>query len=228
MNLDINLVFKDTDTTFHALAAGLSGFIGNCFFGFARYMLQVKYPLQYGVSDYIFMVVFIIVAVSSFFIWIFTDCMMRKLCIFISLIILAPATLAVSHADIFTDSGSDAEAFVAKIGMYVFAVVFPLLNVPLIPETIKNIKTFRNSQYDNKVNDFAAAVSFAFGRGGTTLIPPLVNIQFFYLEFPFDFLLATTITFTICYACYVNIKHSCRKDKEEEEAVFKRMAQQPV
>lgn len=226
MNLDISLVFKDTETTFQALASGLTGMLGYYFFSFARFYMCERYHFRFETSEEIFTVSTIIVAASSFFTWIFTDCMMRKLCIFIALIITTPCILLLGHAELFGEPTKESLIMILKIGIYSFSAIFPMLNVPLIPETIHNIKRFRNTQFDNKVNDFGAAVSFAFGYTGPMIGGALVQLNYlFYFSFCYDLLLAITITFIICYSCYVNIKHTCRKDREEEEAMVQRLSQ---
>lgn len=82
------------------------------------------------------------------------------------------------------------------------------------------MKKFRETQYDNKVNDFAAAVNFAFGYGGSMLAYFFEYFALLYKGLPFDLMLIISVVFMICYACYVNINNTCRKDKDEEEAIF--------
>lgn len=224
MNLDLKLVFKDTNTTFKALASGVSGYFFFTFFVFLQMNLMERFKLKDSDISLIHVTSFFIFGGVSFFTWVFTDCMMRKLVIFISLILMTPALLAYAHPDLFVpvECSYDTILTLVKGSTYTIAACFPLLQVPLVPEIISNIKTFRQTQFDRKVNDFGAAVHFAFASGGSTLASFVMSLTWVRDSTGYDILLAVTVTFWICYASYVDIKSTCRKDREEEEAEFQK------
>lgn len=227
MKLDIGLVFKDTESTFKALAAGLSGFIGTYYMGFLTMLLNDKYQISFEESGSIRATSFFVMIGVSYFTWLFTDCMRRKLVIFIALCFMPLSMLMTYRAELFADAdhenGNHAQELVIQIGLATIYGCFALMTVPIVPELVFNIKSYRQTMFDLKVNDFSAAVYFSFSSFGgfiTSLVFPEG-----YLITAYDILLGITVTFIIFYACYIDIRSTCRKDKEEEEADFQRLSQ---
>lgn len=157
----------------------------------------------------------------SFFVWLFTDCMRRKLVIFIALCFLPLAMTMCYRAELLVNP--KLELTIVEVGALLMGFSFPLLSIPLIPELAFNVKAYRKTFYDLKVNDFAAAVFFSFSSFASFLAE--ITFSEDYLQTFNDFLIMATIIFTICYACYIDVRSTCRKDKEEEEGIFQNSAE---
>ena len=224
MGLDLKLVFSNKHTTFKALAASLSAFLFMTSFGFVFPLLTEKYRIPFYAISSIMSINNIIFASVSLFTWVFTDCMMKKLVIFIAMLFVTPAILLVSRAELFSDDLAT-QQFVVTIGLGTIAAFLPLLQVPLIPELVSNFKAVRGSHADTKVNDFSAGVFFAFYTGGALTMNFMFGLGEYYTELPYDILLAVTVVFWICYASYVDVKSTCRKDLEEEVRISQRQPQ---
>jgi len=211
----LKLVFSSEHTTIKALTASLSAFLFVSFFG---NIVSISTRSRQSHLEAMYLLTNIVFSSVSLFTWVFTDCMMKKLVIFIALLYITPSILVVNRPKLFSGD-RETQNFIAIIGYITIAAFLPLLQLPLIPGLVSNFKSDIGPHADSKVNDFSAGVFFAFYTGGALTMNFIFGLGEYYTKLPYDILFAITVIFLICYVCCVDVKSTCRKDSEIEAMI---------